>query len=488
MSVGKDDYEPQPLPIREATAQADERYGTPTRHRPDCLTTLYTVLAITVASFILVFRLIPHLKSGYPSARHTQTLGDALAHDRPDNPLNYTRTERLYLDADTSGSIGRAASIGISEKLRGCNYEWNATGQITFTRGNFNQEQSFLAVAEIAASSKMALDSVQLRKRSDVHYLFVDCVDFPRAADHDEYASRPNWPASARVDLTIFVKPGTKQLGETEVTTDALDVVIGRGLDFETSHMMIWSANSDIVGMETESFFAHDIEIHTSNGAITGDWSLPSSIELSTGTFRSKNGNIDINLPPKRYSYGPWTPGTLKASTSIGDINIRMPLEHNKLGLRNMSIDMSSKSGSISGTFETGIYTSFVTGHNASVNATLLPFFQLPVRSSIVTSAEAGDTFVRVLPPVRDSYYKINPLLDTKSEHVSLSGSIDLRYPLDWAGTAVGVSDEGTVDVIGDAFDHVMRDEHLVVARKGTGMGSRLDFKTHNGTGALRVG
>ena len=53
-----------------------------------------------------------------------------------------------------------------------------------------------------------------------------------------------------------------------------------------------------------------------------------------------------------------------------------------------------------------------------------------------------------------------------------------MRARAAWAGTAVGVSDAGSVDIVEEGFDRVLRDEYLVVGRRDTGMGSRLDFKT----------
>ena len=314
----------------------------------------------------------------------------------------------------------------------------------------------------------------------------VRCLDFP--GRKPIYGDRPFWKVSVHVDVTVFVKPHTLQFGQFSVETRSLDVEIAKGLHFETYHMVLFSTEGSIVCSETGlDFTAHNFVIRSLHGSITGNWSFPSSMSLRTGDWSSVNRPIDIDLIPKRWSSGPWTAGTLSAQSESGDISIRMPLDKQHQSLRNMSIDIRSASGSITGSFFTGIQTALLTGGNGSVNATLQPDFSLPDTSSIITTTDSGDTNIRVLPPVIDPYYKINPLNNTKSDHTTGRGNMRLRYPVEWEGTAVGWSASGNVSVGGDAFDSVLHGDRLVVARRGKGIQSRLDFATGSGSGIFIV-
>jgi hypothetical protein len=117
----------------------------------------------------------------------------------------------------------------------------------------------------------------------------------------------------------------------------------------------------------------------------------------------------------------------------------------------------------------------------------LLPYFALQDVSTLITSTAAGHTKVNVLPPIIDSYYQVNPLKNTKSEHSTTSGVLKLRYPRQWAGAALGLSETGSVAIEGDRFKTIVQEDHLVVARTDDEIASRLDFSTTTGDGSLVV-
>ena len=249
--------------------------------------------------------------------------------------------------------------------------------------------------------------------------------------------------------------------------------------------MSLFTTKGNIHGKEVNDFTAHEISIVSTNGSITGNWSLPAQIELRTGGWNNLNRPIDIDLIPKMWSSGPSTQGILSANTQGGDVDIRMPLKDN-LSLRNMSVNIYSQLGSISGTFVTGHDTSLTT-LSGSIDATLLPYFGLQAVSTLTTSTAAGHTKIRVLPPIIDSYYQINPLKNTKSEHSTLGGKLKLHYPREWAGVALGLSETGRVTIKGDRFNTIVQQDHLVVARTDDEIASRLDFSTTTGDGELIV-
>ena len=397
-----------------------------------------------------------------------------------DPALNYTRRELVHFDIAEPAYAPIGRSLSISEYLGICHYSyaWNATGTIKLVPGDPDQHYNFMVLMDVSASSQMAVDSVVWPIDSDSHGMYIRCVEFPKEASTD-------WDATIRVDVTVFVKPNSLHFGEFRVGAGIFDVEIAEGLAFETYHMSLSSAGGSIRGVETEKFTAHEISAVSINGSITGNWSLPGRIHLQTGGWNSLDKPIDIDIIPKMGSSGPATQGILSATTQGGDIDIRMPLKEN-LSMRNMSIDIQSQLGSISGTFVTGYITSLST-RSGSIDATLLPYFALPDTSTLITRTSAEDTNIRVLPPIIDNYYQVNPLKNTKSDHSTTSGTLTLRYPKQWVGAALGLSETGSVTIQGDRFNTILQEDHLVVARTEDEIASRLDFSTTTGDGYLVV-
>ena len=401
--------------------------------------------------------------------------------------LNYTKHELVHLDISQRPYWPISNDVGVWETLDGCHYNWNSTGKIVLARGTPDQEHNFVFDVKVSASSRTALDSVSTAIRQDQHEFYVRCLEWPGVQDLHATDRAWNWSAAVHVDVRVLVKPGTLLFGSFKTWTNNLGIEVAPGLDFESNHMSLRSRSGSLVGTEVDTFTPRSITLYSQVGSIVGTWSLAQTIILQTGDWRNSNAPINVDLIPKRWSSGPTTGGVLQVRSTGGDIDIRMPFARNKVSLRNTSIDISSSTGSISGTFVTGIHTLLETGGNGTIDAVLLPYFGLPLTSKIATSTEAGSTSIEVLSPLVDEYSGVQPLLDTRSEHTSASGNMSLKYPLEWAGLAIGVSDAGHVSVAGIGVDNVVKDDYIVVGRRGTGMGSRLDFTTHSGHAELVI-
>lgn len=371
--------------------------------------------------------------------------------------------------------------LTIHETISSTLFPGGITGGFKFARGDMNQDHSFLVFVQVSSPSEEALDFVSIG--SDTYSVYVSSINSPNLVDE----------RSVGVDIIIFVKPHVVQFGHTNVFTTNLDVDIWPDLWFETYHMNLSSVQGTITGIESLPFVVHELSISTENGSILGIWSLPSTISFSTGT-----GDIDIDLVPKRWSSGPGTRGDVIAVAKEGEVAIRMPLEEDKLSLRNATMRIEAHQGSITGTFVHGAITS-LTAYN-SINATLLPYwafynFQGIQHNFITTHASHGNTVFDVLPPVIVPYYKINPLFFAISRHTQGSWDAPLgselrmkvTYPGEWGGTAVGHSgDRGSVDVSGEDFEEIERNDTMVKVQRRP-LGSVLLFEAEDGTAELRL-
>ena len=225
--------------------------------------------------------------------------------------------------------------------------------------------------------------------------------------------------------------------------------------------------------MESLDSTAHEIIISTGNGSFLGNWSLPASTSLNTD-----NGNIDIDLAPKQWSWGPSTGGDVVALAKTGDIAMRMPLEHGRLSLRNETTRIQAHKGSITRRFVHGAVTSLEAYD--SINATSLPYWAFHEwagiqHNFITTDSWHGSTTVEVLPPIIDSYYKINSLFFAASRHkpgswvspLSPVLCMKLTYPGEWGGTVVGHSSfGGVVYISGEDFEELKKNLSTVKVQR----------------------
>jgi len=262
--------------------------------------------------------------------------------------FNFDINQRYYTDHFTvEETIDPAVASG------------GLTGGLHLLSGDVNQAHSFIVLVRSSASAEDVLDHIVTNATSHELRVFIskDCAGETSDAKVD-------------VSIVIFVRPHSLQFGGygTTITTNSLDIKLWPGLWFETYHMKLLSHSGSITSSELQSFTAHSIHVETASGSVTGNWSLPSSITLIT-----KDGSIDIDLLPKRWSYGPTTAGDLTALSTTGNINIRMPTDHELLSLRNGTTDITSVLGHIRATLMHSAVTNVRT-QVGSINITLVPY------------------------------------------------------------------------------------------------------------------
>jgi hypothetical protein len=323
-----------------------------------------------------------------------------------------------------------------------------------------------------SSASEDALDAILV----DVHEFGITVRSLaPPLRPGDE---RPD----IEVVVVVFVRPRSPWFGTASISTKFMGIRLHEGLAFETANMNLKSSYGSITSSELLAFTAQRISVETVYGAISGSWSLTYAVN-----FRSVHGAIDIDLVPKKW-YGSSTPGALAVTTTTGDIEIRMPFEPDKLTLRNGTTRIASASGSIRGNLVHGALTTLKTNFG-SINVTMLPYWAFPEYmgiqfNHITTECEYGDTYVDVLTPVVDVYYKTPPLCFAKSSHEHGYGNMELRYPREWCGTAVGEAQDGVVKVSGEDFEVVEETKTRVKVQRRP-LGSNLAFKVNRGSAEL---
>lgn len=348
----------------------------------------------------------------------------------------------------------------VEEALGGSfNYN-NVEGMVALVKGDPNQPHSAEVLVKATSPDQSTLDCIELSNdKASLRILTKPGCTFISPKVH--------------IDIVVAVRPGTLQFGNvgTHVASRFLDIIVWRELYFETYMMTLRSQYGDVGCQETSSFAAHDITVASDFGKITGNWSLPRSISFSTIA-----GEIDLDLPPKRWSSGPSSLGALTATSKTGNINIRMPFELGQLSLRNLTTNIVTDAGAVHANIVHGAVTHIqtVTG---SINATLLPYwafyqFQGVQFNYITTVCNVCSTHVNVLTP-SDNYYAIPALFFARSKHVADTGNMVLTYPKEWAGVAEWKVDIGAAKISGGDFE-VIEDGGLSGKIQRRPLGSKL--------------
>lgn len=340
-----------------------------------------------------------------------------------------------------------------------------------------------------ASKSEQALTCVKVsnitQERTGMVLLHPPVGRFPlRKPDENRDKPVGCGTAPVQVDIVLFVKPYTLQLGETTLTTKSLNISFQSDLSFETYNMFLESGYGTITGTDNYAFTAHRMNAGSQDGDIVGRWSLPSSLILRTDT-----GNIDVNVVPKRWSSGPDTPGNMMVESAYGNVSIRMPFATDKLSLRNGTTSINA-GGNIHAELVHCGETYLLADHN--ITATLLPYWEYYVWQGvqynyITTRSKDGNTSLEVLFPVIDSYYKLNPLHFMHSRHTVYHGSMRLTYPGEWGGVATGKAGPGgKVEVTGEDFEEVSGNENKTeVEVKRWPLNGKLWFDVQDGDAEL---
>ncbi|KAL1599531.1 hypothetical protein SLS60_007334 [Paraconiothyrium brasiliense] len=418
---------------------------------------------------------------------HATASGNGVTQEVLSSSLKYSITTPFNLEAVSDRLHVREARFGfnisnsyhthfsVEEALDDRYDRSNVEGMIAFVPGDSRQPHHFEVLIKAKSSEKEPLDCLDFETDAESLLIQTSSTEGTTRCSSNK--------AKVQIDVIIAVRPNSLQFGSgTTVKTRFFAIVIWPGLWFETYHMVLHSVYGDVTCHETYSFTAHSIHVSSNHGLISGNWSLPSLIGFSTN-----DGTIDLDLPPKRWSSGPWTKASLWAQSFSGNISIRMPFEEDKLSLSNSTTNIITQYGSVQATLVHGAVTN-IRAVFGTINATLLPYWAFSEwegvqHNYITTSCSRCNTTLNVLTPIVDNYHKIPPLFFTKSRHEVVNGELALSYPREWAGTAEWFVEVGTANISGEDYELVEDGLHGRIQRRPLGS----DMYAGVGTGNLSL-
>lgn len=242
------------------------------------------------------------------------------------------------------------------------------------------------------------------------------------------------------LDIAVHVKPGTK-LSSFTAETRHLHIEVESSLDLAVSDKTTLSAVSGHVNspVAPERFTSRSKYISSISGGIRGSYSLEDVLSCTT-----TSGGIRIGVIPKKAGKVV-APAAFSAESASGHCDVQFQtLEAPE---REYVVDVRSGSGGVSGTFIHGVRTRIESG-SGSKRVSVVPFDGRGA-SELITEGASGGSDVTVMSPLTAS----KTLGALRSTHRSVSGSLRLSYPREWAGAFEGTSVSGHLSAEGPGLD-----------------------------------
>ncbi|KAG8534133.1 uncharacterized protein KY384_000977 [Bacidia gigantensis] len=250
-------------------------------------------------------------------------------------------------------------------------------------------------------------------------------------------------PFAGRVDVVIWIEPGTK-LDLLYIDVTHLGVLSG-ARSKKSSCKAAVTTGADLTypycPHENKAFFeSKNITIVAGSNSVKGIFPLYDTLDV-----RTTSGNIDIQVSPKGVS-DPIQPANLMLHTRSGKINSGL-LSLN-VPDRNYTNTISSYSGSINAVILHGNATTMRT-ISSSIRGNIYPYGFNGTRTFIDTRTASGHLNLTVNPSLSHPEDAIDRL---STNHRTTSGSQAVSYPDTYQGTVEASSASGSVDIQWDGF------------------------------------
>lgn len=328
--------------------------------------------------------------------------------------------------------------------------------------------------------------SIKIDINMESSYLTFDHVSFTptekhldiRSPDHSHGGGIFEEGECTTVNIVISIK-SEPYMASFSISAAHMSIELSKSLRLAVSDMSLRSVAGSIANAQDDvlALSASRMNVETADGDINGNYVLDGHL-----TLRNNVGSINAGIftqaaqMPKDHLI----PANLVASTTSGNIKIDYP---DGFAGRDYRTDIKAASGSISGTYAHGSRT-VIGAVSGPIKAKLLPYWHEGQGSNITTHNVFGSTDIEVLPARSTSS---DPMTHTRSRHESVAGSIKIRYPSDWEGSARGNSLTGRLDAAGADLEITEHSDHTIRATKGKG-NSRLHFGTVSGNADLLIG
>jgi hypothetical protein len=280
------------------------------------------------------------------------------------------------------------------------------------------------------------------------------------------------------LDITVHVKPSI-DLSTFEIDTHHLHIEIDPSLSLTVSEKSILAAKSGHVNSPAapEEWHSRKKYISSISGGIRGEYALEDVLSCTTSS-----GGIRIGVIPKEAGKEDAPAAfTAKSASGHNDVQFRT------FGApdREYMVDVQTASGGMTGTYIHGLRTR-IESQSGGKRVTLVPFGG-EGSSELTTEGMSGSSDITVLAPLKMG----KTLGAMRSTHRSVSGSLRINYPREWAGRFEGSSVSGSLSAAGPGLEVERGGEpglKRVSGRSKVEGLAELSFSSVSGSARLDVG
>ncbi|EXJ92485.1 hypothetical protein A1O3_01037 [Capronia epimyces CBS 606.96] len=225
---------------------------------------------------------------------------------------------------------------------------------------------------------------------------------------------------------------------------------------------------------------------HETSRSIRGTYQLYDLLDLST---TSGSISVDVEVQPGDQ------PAVLRIATSSGSVHVRMTSERGwfhkhiipeAVKERTLQTDISTQSGSVSGALVHGNGGSTrISTHSGSISVDIFTVgvSEQDPASNISTTTDSASQNIRLVAPLDSS----EPVRAIGASHTVLgSGSMSIRYPMEWEGTVHAlVQGSGSLSAVGHGLVVRQQNSRELYGYKGNKEGRQIEV-FEQGSGSVR--
>lgn len=184
--------------------------------------------------------------------------------------------------------------------------------------------------------------------------------------------------------------------------------------------------------------------------------------------IRSQSGNISVSFTTPLTAYLPEMEKQMEVVECADFGNEDHDKDPHTLPLRPYEIEIETDSGTISGRFIVSQFVHLFT-KSGNINATLVPIASDLEHVSILTQTTSGSQQIHLTDPsyTHGPQRDVLTLTAARASHISDDGSMQIRYPSDWAGVVRTQPGSGSISLVGQGMKVVREEDGSVEGRKG---------------------
>lgn len=283
------------------------------------------------------------------------------------------------------------------------------------------------------------------------------------------------------INIVISIRPRS-YMSDLTVNAQHMSIELSRSMRLAFGRLTVQSFSGSIANAQRDAVDlpVSQMSIETVRGDIKGRFVLDNELTLQNGA-----GIIEVEVFTRGQKIeADEMASTFTATADRGNVGVKFSNDY--AAGRDYRVEVKTTSGSISGRYVHGSNT-LLESISGAIKAKVAPVGAIQFPNNITTHNVFGLTDIEVLAGGSPSSSSPDVMTHTQSNHETGSGSLKLRYPQQWQGTADGKSLTGGLDAAGRDVEITEHSDHTIRLQKGNGT-NHIHFSTLSGNADLLIG